>query len=404
MKRRRVGMRVFVASAALSLGATGLGVGIVGVASAATLDVGCDVSSLVSAIQQANGASGPTTLNLAGGCTYALTQLNNSTNGGNGLPVITTSQPVTIEGNASTITRNPSAPAFRILQVGSGANVSINQLAITGGLVNVNGGCRVFLAASCGGGVLVLAGGTLRVTNGAIVANTVSQFINPTGGGIANLGTLSLVRSVVRGNHATTSMFGGAPVGAGIWNGSTGSVHLNTTSVTRNSIVASQGAGARLSNEGGTVTMQTTSVSSNGVNASGGHGPLRPNARASGGGIQNDGNLTATSVVIRANSVTQAAQVGPLNNVACGGGIDGTGTLNLNGSQVLANHVGGGANGFGGGIGYAGRVTLTATDVRFNSASTDGGGVNRETPAGTLTIVSGAVADNMPNDFAAATC
>lgn len=397
-------MRVFVASAALNLGATGIGVGIVGVASAATLDVACDVSSLVSAIQEANGASGPTTLNFAGGCTYVLTQLNNSTNGGNGLPVITTSQPVTIEGNASTITRNPSAPAFRVLQVGSGANVSINQLAITGGLVNVNAGCRAFLAAPCGGGVLVLARGTLRVTNSTIFANTVSQFINPSGGGIANLGTLSLVRSVVRANQATTSMLGGAPVGAGIWNGSTGSIDVDTTSVTRNSIVASQGSGAGLNNEGGTVRMQTTSVSSNVVSASGGHGPLRPNARASGGGIQNDGTLTATRVVIRGNGVTQAAQAGALNNVACGGGIDGTGTLNLNGSQVLGNSVGGGAHGFGGGIGYAGRVTLTATDVRFNSASTDGGGLNREAPSGNLTIVSGAVTDNTPNDFAAVNC
>ncbi len=159
-----------------------------------------------------------------------------------------------------------------------------------------------------------------------------------------------------------------------------------------------------MNNEGGTVTMQTTSVSSNVVDARGGHGPLRPNARASGGGIQNDGTLIATRVVIRANRVSQVPQAGAVNNVACGGGIDGTGTLNLNGSQVLANSVGGGANGFGGGIGYGGRVTLSATDVRFNSASTDGGGLNRETPSGNLTIVSGVVADNRPNDFSSVAC
>ena len=74
------------------------------VARAAGFAVGCgDSAGLISAIQSANAAAGTDTITLAAGCTYTLIGVNNSVDGPNGLPDITSD--ITIEGNGATIKR-----------------------------------------------------------------------------------------------------------------------------------------------------------------------------------------------------------------------------------------------------------------------------------------------------------
>ncbi|MDQ2996607.1 MAG: hypothetical protein M3R61_06070, partial [Chloroflexota bacterium] len=81
------------------------------IARAADIAVSCgDSAGLINAIQSANAAAGADTITLPAGCIYPLTGVNNSVDGANGLPDITTD--ITIEGNGATITRDSEAPSF----------------------------------------------------------------------------------------------------------------------------------------------------------------------------------------------------------------------------------------------------------------------------------------------------
>ena len=75
-------------------------------------------SGLINAIVAANTAGGSTTITLAANTTFNFTSSNNSTNGGNALPVITSH--ITIVGNGDTIERTGSN-AFRLFDVASAA-------------------------------------------------------------------------------------------------------------------------------------------------------------------------------------------------------------------------------------------------------------------------------------------
>jgi len=84
-----------------------------------------DVTALISAITTGNGFGAPYTLCLAAGITYTLTAVNNTSHGSNGLPLITGD--ITIVGNGATITRNSTAPVFRIATVETGAALTLDD-------------------------------------------------------------------------------------------------------------------------------------------------------------------------------------------------------------------------------------------------------------------------------------
>jgi len=94
-----------------------------------------DVVGLIAAINAANTNNIADTIELAPG-TYTLTTVDNSTDGANGLPVI--SSDIAINGNGATITRDNAAPSFRIFYVESGGSLTIEDLTISNG-VNFNG-------------------------------------------------------------------------------------------------------------------------------------------------------------------------------------------------------------------------------------------------------------------------
>ncbi|MGY4969215.1 hypothetical protein [Streptomyces sp. NEAU-S7GS2] len=179
----------------------------------AQIPVLCSETSLVNAINTANAVGGDT-LALVPFCTYQLTSAHGSSpHGPVGLPPITT--PITLLGLGVTITRAPSAPAFRILQVEGAANVpgTNGQLSAVG--ITLRGGSAV---SPYPGGGLSNLGGTVSLLSSSITGNTAVA-----GGGIYNdNGSITLTTSSVTGNQATSS-------GGGIYVNSGGVTLLATT-------------------------------------------------------------------------------------------------------------------------------------------------------------------------------
>ena len=177
-----------------------------------------------------------------------------------------------------TVRRNASDP-FRIFTVAAGATVAISGLTITDGAA------------------------TLGITS----CNS--------GGGILNMGTLTLTDSTVSGNSAHYC-------GGGICNWSSGSAQVINSTVTGN---YSDNRGGGIGNRQGTLTVRNSTVSGN-------------SSLFYGGGVWNYWSNVAVSVT---------------------------------GSTVNGNHTGDS----GGGIFSEGRLTVTSSTVSGNTSNGHGGGI-----------------------------
>jgi hypothetical protein len=116
------------------------------------------VADLIADINAANLAGGSNTITLAACKMFTLTQVDNTTNGGNGPPVIAAGNSLTIAGNGDTLARNlqPKTPAFRFFDLAAGASLTFQDLTLSNGLMVADAG----MTAS-GGAVLNEAGGSL---------------------------------------------------------------------------------------------------------------------------------------------------------------------------------------------------------------------------------------------------
>ncbi len=171
--------------------------------------VGCNVTELVAAIDLANIHAGADTLSLDGTCTYTLTTVNNNvpaTSGANGLPPLTGE--TTINANGATITRDTSAPTFRILYVSNTGTLSLNDATISNGVGDV-----------VGGGIAGF--GTLVVNRSTIANNSASW----SGGGIQSSNS-TLIDVTLSSNSA--------PYGGGVFAGSDGTAHLERVTFVNN--------------------------------------------------------------------------------------------------------------------------------------------------------------------------
>ena len=158
-----------------------------------------DVASLIRAINTSNTNMEDDTLELATNSTYTLTVINNDTNG---LPVIGSDggHKLVIHGNGATLQRSTAGgtPAFRIFQIGTGADVTIDRLTIMNGNQNVSGG---------EGGGIDNNHATLTITNSTLSGNSAT-----TGGGILNSGfdgsaTLSIGGTVLNAGGSGANIF-----------------------------------------------------------------------------------------------------------------------------------------------------------------------------------------------------
>jgi hypothetical protein len=158
-------------------------------AHAGTLNVPCSASSLIQAVNFANLDPG-TTLELAADCTYSLTAAaNTGTRGPNGLPIIVGE--MTIHGNGGTVIERDSASLFRIVEVSTNANLTLNNVTIRNGSASAVGG----------GGIANL--GTLNVSN-CIFSNNNGEcggaIYTKAEGGVTN--RLTVTKSVFSNNTA----------------------------------------------------------------------------------------------------------------------------------------------------------------------------------------------------------
>ncbi len=205
------------------------------------VDVDCDRTELISAINTANGSGGATTMDLASGCTYTLDTVDNITDGYNGLPSITSH--ITIHGHGATIERSSDGgtPEFRIFHVAEGADLTLTDITVTNGYVSG--------AYAYGGGIY--NAGTLNISSSTLYGNTNED---DCGGAICNAGTLNLSHSTLSGNTAT---YGGGVCGGGT---------LNVNHSTFSGNTATYGGGIY----GGTLNISHSTFTTNTATSSGG--------------------------------------------------------------------------------------------------------------------------------------
>ncbi len=227
------------------------------------------LNQLIADINYANQAGGTITISLAPGTTFDLKSADNTTDGGNGLPVIGATKAValTIIGNGATIRRiavidrysNVKNP-FRLFDVALGASLTLDHVTLQGGW--------------SGGGGAIFNHGTLNLINGTTLSGNRAD----SGGGIYNTGIVTISNnSVLTGNSARGS-------GGGIYNAG-GTVTINGT-------VSGNGAlyyGGGIYNSSGTVTLSNGTLSGN-------------NARFGGGLYNNGGTSTITDSTVNNNS------------------------------------------------------------------------------------------------------
>jgi len=282
------------------------------------------VAELIGDINAANAAGGANTITLKAGTAFQLNAVDNSTDGPNGLPVITAGDNLTIAGNGDTIERSTrkGTPAFRLIDVAFGASLSVNNLTLSRGLAGVPGFAE-------GGGIYCM--GNLSLV-GVTVQNCIAQGgagLSASGGGIrSGGGVLNIDNSTIQNNEAVggggyPDLFfshpGGSAYGGGLDVGS-GTVNITNTIIFSN--LARGGDGATSSKRGSysgsparagdgfgggiaasaaTVTLRTTTITRN--SATGGASPrgaaVTPTSK--GGGL-----WIGSSSVVGIDAVTLA--------------------------------------------------------------------------------------------------
>lgn len=276
---------------------------------------------------------------------------------GSSLPNITDAAGLTIDGgSAVTISGNN---AVRVLQVNSGAALTLRNLVIangnasllSGGLYNsgtatINNSTFSNNRGSDGGGIFNASSGTVIINNSTFTDNSATN----SGGAVSGFGTATISHSTFSGNSASSgggiASFGGTVIinnstisgnsantlAGGFNNG--GTATINNSTISGNS---ASGGGGIYNGSGDTLTVSNSTISNNsaGSNFGGGlynnggaatisNGTISGNSASSGGGIFN----ASSGTVIIGNSTFSG------NSANTGGGID-----NFNGAVTLANSI-----------------------------------------------------------------
>ena len=249
-----------------------------------------DVPCLIAAINEADAHGKKNTIRLEAG-TYTLARVDNTILGETGLPVVTS--PLTITGagaDATILERDASALQFRLMHVAAAGSLTLRKLTLRGGVADPGFG----------------------------------------GGGILNLGTLTMT-------HTTLA----------------------------NNIVPGPGPGGGIVNAAGAVTIDNST--------------LTGNSAETGGGISSSGPLTIRNSTLIRNP----------SSAVCGGiSLSSPGQLTLANSAIIANS----APGAGGGLCTSGTAAIINTTFARNSATT-GGNIFNFFP-GVTTITNTTIADN----------
>ena len=211
-----------------------------------TNDGFCDISgqgignkdcSLREAINAANALTGANTITFSVSGTITLAST---------LPIITDAAGLTMDGTGQTLTISGNN-AVRVMQVGVGASLTLNNLTIANGNA----------PAGSGGGISNFSS-TLTITNSTFSGNSAT---GGSGGGINNnSGTLTIANSTFSGN-STVGGFGGGVSNNG------GTLTITNSTFAGNS--ANGGAGGGIFTGGGTLITNSTFSGNSGTGGSG---------------------------------------------------------------------------------------------------------------------------------------
>jgi hypothetical protein len=254
------------------------------------IPVTCDSTQLSSAVTQANIA-GTATIRLARNCTY----LTNAT-------LLFAGPNITLLGGPSTaIKADPAQPAFGpILFVGTGARLRVQGIFIIGGSGGAGGGItnvgNLTLNFVTITGNEALSGGGLFNNGRALIVHSVikANTVTNGGGGIFNTigGTLTVLETLIAGNHADI-------VAGGIGTNTGASTSIIQSTIEKNT--TAQGGGIA---NFGTTSLDRTLVQQNKANP----------GLVTGGGIFNNvgASVTLRRSLVRRNAPTNCSPVGTI--------------------------------------------------------------------------------------------
>jgi hypothetical protein len=278
----------------------------------------------------------------------------------------------------STITFDTTALGSNLITLSKGQLAITDNMTITG-----PGASKLTISGNKASRVFAITATTAHVT---IADLTISGGSIPYGGGIANLGSLTVSDCTLSGNSAGIA-------GGGIYTSGT----LTVTGSTLSGNTAPGSAGGGIWNTG-TLSLSNSTLSGNSGYQGGGVGSaavakltvsnstLTANSAQFGAGLWNNGTATVTGSLLSGNSAGQYS-----------GGIANGGTLTVSNSTLTGNsaqYVGGLFNG-------SGTATLTNATVADNSASISVGGIDAYAGAVLLhnTLVAGNVLKNASVDL-----
>ena len=246
----------------------------------------------------------------------------------------------------------------------SGASITNNVVDGTsgsgGGILNVNGGILSVTDTDILGNSASRAGGgiednsTVDLGDGALVGsvtlfgvqlnNNIAGSAPGNGGGLHLTGGAdsNITSSVINGNTASNE-------GGGVWNGS-GVMTISLTTIdgnTANGAAATNGGGGIFNNASGTINLNTSTVSNN----------VSTGAAAQGGGIHNKATTTLNITASTISGNTSASN---------GGGIYNNGTASIL-NATIANNT---ATANGGGVSGESSVTVKGSIIATNTAAT----------------------------------
>jgi len=348
-------------------------------------------AALIAGINAANAAGGSNTITLGANITLFETTVDNTNDGPNGLPFITSGDNLTIVGNGHTIQRSTSSSDadFRFFDVASNATLNLKTLTLKNGLVSESTSSMLQ-----GGAIFVESGGTLNlkvviVTNNSVNNEGDSSNTELEGGGIYNAGTTNIVASVVTGNSAvfiinfapgqgngdgssdTNSgdgntrdngdFGGGFAEGGGIYN--SGSLTVSSTTFLKNFATSTVTNGS-LSPPGNVGNGNGDGDDDGGVDNGNSDGDgVHGDVTVEGGGIYNSGDATLTADAFVGNGARSTVTNGSDNGNGNGdSSFDESGTVDGNG-------VGGDVAVEGGGLSNVGNATLKADSFVGNWAT-----------------------------------
>lgn len=365
-----------------------------------------DVAALVTAVTTASSNGESDTIELAAGGQYALTM---AAEGTNGLPPITGT--LTIEGNGATIFRTQMAPSFRIMEVQTPAQVTLNDLTISNG----DSGGRASLT-SRGGNIAIVLPPQSGIVARILPVNTVTLNRCIVSSGISGLGGgilvepddvhLTIFESFIVNNLASQ--------GAGVALLGSGLVTIDHSTFSSNSAVGLSGGGSGGAFGGGVFTLGPGLVTITDSVISGNEtSPGVMSDESRGGGIADTGGATVS--IVRSEMIGNVARFGMINQGGAIHAASGNGKFNVvnvtfsnnlaggisnqvtarspRGAVVLSDSHGGAINNEGGAAFNLRNVTI-ARNFAFRGAGvavTPGNG-------GTLTLANTLIAENTADD------